>query len=131
MRPRKAPNRAFDRTAGSHPLAAAGQRGRWADQRPTHRDVVSEVTGHPCKSGRLLRLVDNLWNIRLSCPARAFWRTAIGANRPAVVVAKGQAARLAYISEEIKASGFVQQAITRSGWRGVQVAPAASPTAQK
>jgi polar amino acid transport system substrate-binding protein len=57
-----------------------------------------------------------------------------GANRPAVVVAKGQAARLAYISEfieEIKASGFVQQAITRSGWRGVQVAPAASPTAQK
>jgi polar amino acid transport system substrate-binding protein len=46
-----------------------------------------------------------------------------GANRPAVVVAKGQAARLAYISEfieEIKASGFVQQAITRSGWRGVQ-----------
>jgi polar amino acid transport system substrate-binding protein len=46
-----------------------------------------------------------------------------GANRPAVVVAKGQAALLAYISEfieEIKASGFVQQAITRSGWRGVQ-----------
>jgi polar amino acid transport system substrate-binding protein len=48
-----------------------------------------------------------------------------GANRPAVVVARGQAARLAYISEfieEIKASGFVQQSITRSGWRGVQVA---------
>jgi hypothetical protein len=40
-------------------------------------------------------------------------------------VARGQAARLAYISEfieEIKASGFVQQSITRSGWRGVQVA---------
>src|SRR4030095_6573516 len=46
-----------------------------------------------------------------------------GATRPAVVVAKGKAALLAYISEfieEIKASGFVQQAITRSGWRGVQ-----------
>jgi len=57
-----------------------------------------------------------------------------GANRPALVVAKGQAARLAYISEfieEIKASGYVQQAITRSGWRGVQVAPPASPHAQK
>jgi polar amino acid transport system substrate-binding protein len=57
-----------------------------------------------------------------------------GANRPALVVAKGQAARLAYISEfieEIKASGFVQQAITRSGWGGVQVAPPASPTVQK
>jgi polar amino acid transport system substrate-binding protein len=57
-----------------------------------------------------------------------------GANRPALVVAKGQAARLAYISEfieEIKASGFVQQAIARSGWRGVQVAPPASPPAHK
>lgn len=43
-----------------------------------------------------------------------------GVNRPAVVVAKGEAARLTYISqfiEEIKASGFVQQAITHSGWR--------------
>jgi polar amino acid transport system substrate-binding protein len=57
-----------------------------------------------------------------------------GVNRSAVVVAKGQAARLAYISEfieEIKASGFVQQAITRSGWRGVQVAPPTRPYAQK
>jgi hypothetical protein len=57
-----------------------------------------------------------------------------GANRPALVVAKGQAARLAYMSEfieEIKTSGFVQQAITRSGWRGVRVAPLASPTTRK
>lgn len=49
-----------------------------------------------------------------------------GVNRPAVVVAKGQRARLAYISEfieEIKASGFVAEAISRSGWRGVRVAP--------
>ena len=54
-----------------------------------------------------------------------------GVNRPAVVVAKGEAARLAYISqfiEEIKASGFVQQAIARSGWRGVRVAPPQAPT---
>jgi polar amino acid transport system substrate-binding protein len=57
-----------------------------------------------------------------------------GTNHPAMVVAKGQASRLAYISEfieEIKASGFVQEAITRSGWRGVRVAPPASPHAQK
>jgi polar amino acid transport system substrate-binding protein len=49
-----------------------------------------------------------------------------GVNRPAVVVAKGKAARLDYINqfiEEIKATGFVQQAIARSGWRGVRVAP--------
>jgi polar amino acid transport system substrate-binding protein len=48
-----------------------------------------------------------------------------GVNRAAVVVAKGEAARLAYISEfieEIKESGFVQRAIARSGWRGVRVA---------
>jgi polar amino acid transport system substrate-binding protein len=53
-----------------------------------------------------------------------------GVNRPAMVVAKGKTARLAYISEfieEIKASGFVQQAITRSGWRGVRVAPPQVP----
>ena len=53
-----------------------------------------------------------------------------GVNRAAVVVPKGNAARLAYLSEfieDIKASGFVQQAITRSGWRGVQVAPPQAP----
>jgi polar amino acid transport system substrate-binding protein len=57
-----------------------------------------------------------------------------GVNRPALVVAKGQAARLAYISEfieQIKASGFVQEAIRRSGWRGLQVAPPASPHSRK
>jgi ABC-type amino acid transport substrate-binding protein len=61
-------------------------------------------------------------------------RSPIRSVADAVVVAKGQAARLAYISEfieEIKASGFVQQSITRSGWRGVRVAPPASPHAQK
>jgi hypothetical protein len=39
---------------------------------------------------------------------------------------KGQAGWLAYLSafvEEAKASGVVQQAIDRSGWRGVHVAP--------
>jgi polar amino acid transport system substrate-binding protein len=52
----------------------------------------------------------------------------------AMVVQKGQAGRLAYISEfieEAKASGFVQRAIERAGERGVRVAPPGGPTAQK
>jgi polar amino acid transport system substrate-binding protein len=51
-----------------------------------------------------------------------------GANLPAVVVAKGQAARLAYISEFIenaKASGLIQQAIDRGGQAGYQMPPPA------
>jgi polar amino acid transport system substrate-binding protein len=50
-----------------------------------------------------------------------------GANLLGMVVSKGQAARLAYISEFIeqaKASGLVQQAIERAGLPGHQVAPA-------
>ena len=57
-----------------------------------------------------------------------------GANLAAMVVAKGQAERLAYIREfieEAKASGLVQRAITSAGWRGAQVAPAANLDAQK
>ena len=48
-----------------------------------------------------------------------------GANLPALVVAKGQTARLAYLSEfiaEAKASGLVQRAIERGGQAGYQVA---------
>jgi polar amino acid transport system substrate-binding protein len=51
----------------------------------------------------------------------------------AMAVPKGQAGRLAYISEfieEAKASGLVQQAIERAGVRGVQVAPAGNPGTQ-
>jgi polar amino acid transport system substrate-binding protein len=50
-----------------------------------------------------------------------------GANLVGMVVAKGQSARLAYITEfveQAKASGLVQQAIERSGLPGHQVAPA-------
>jgi polar amino acid transport system substrate-binding protein len=49
-----------------------------------------------------------------------------GANRLAMAVPKGEAGRLAYISEfveEAKASGLVQRAIERGGLRGVHVAP--------
>ncbi len=48
----------------------------------------------------------------------------------AMAVPKGQAGRLAYISEfieEAKASGLVQLAIERAGVRGVKVAPPAKP----
>jgi polar amino acid transport system substrate-binding protein len=49
-----------------------------------------------------------------------------GFNTLGMAVQKGQAGWLAYLSafvEEAKASGVVQQAIDRSGWRGVHVAP--------
>jgi hypothetical protein len=54
-------------------------------------------------------------------------------NPHAVAVPKGMAGRLAYVGEFIeqaKASGFVQQAIGRSGIHGVQVAPPAAPSAE-
>jgi polar amino acid transport system substrate-binding protein len=48
-----------------------------------------------------------------------------------IAVPKGQAGRLAYVSdfiEEAKASGLVQQAVERAGLHGVQVAPAGNPS---
>jgi polar amino acid transport system substrate-binding protein len=48
-----------------------------------------------------------------------------GANFLTIAVARGEAGRLAYFNEFIadaKASGLVQRAIDRAGWRGVQVA---------
>ena len=71
-----------------------------------------------------------LANYSAQLPGSRVLEDRYGVNRPAVVVAKGEAARLAYISqfiEEIKASGFVQQAIARSGWRGVRVALPQAP----
>jgi polar amino acid transport system substrate-binding protein len=49
-----------------------------------------------------------------------------GSNSVAMVVPKGQTARLAYMSEfveEAKASGFVQWAIEHAGLRGTLAAP--------
>lgn len=57
-----------------------------------------------------------------------------GANLIAIAVPKGQAGRLAYISEfieEAKASGLVQRAIERAGLRGYQVVSPGNPNAQK
>jgi polar amino acid transport system substrate-binding protein len=51
-----------------------------------------------------------------------------GFNTLALAVRKGQSDRLAYLSEfveEAKASGIVQRAIDRSGWKGLHVAPRA------
>lgn len=56
--------------------------------------------------------------------------TRYGANRQAMAVPKGNAGRLAYISEfieEAKASGLVQRAIEHGGLRGVHVAPLGNP----
>jgi len=52
-----------------------------------------------------------------------------GFNPIGMAVAKGHAARLAYLRafvEDAKASGLVQRAIDRASWRGIRVAPAAS-----
>jgi polar amino acid transport system substrate-binding protein len=56
-----------------------------------------------------------------------------GANINRMVVPKGKAGWLAYVSEfveEAKASGLVQKAIDRAGPRGVTVAPPGNPAAQ-
>ena len=56
-----------------------------------------------------------------------------GANFPALVVPKGKAERLAYVSEFVeaaKASGLVQRAIDRAGQAGYRVAPAKNGTAR-
>jgi polar amino acid transport system substrate-binding protein len=50
-----------------------------------------------------------------------------GANSVGMAVPKHHAGRLAYVNrfiEEAKASGMVQRALERAGWRGVEVAPA-------
>lgn len=51
----------------------------------------------------------------------------------AILVPKGHAGRLAYVSEfieEAKASGLVQQTIERAGLRGYQVSPPENPSAR-
>lgn len=56
-----------------------------------------------------------------------------GVNINRMVVPKGKAERLAYVSEfvnEAKASGLVQKAIERAGPRGVTVAPPGNPADQ-
>ena len=59
-------------------------------------------------------------------PGSRIWEGRYGFNSLGLSVPKGQAARLAFLSEfaeHAKASGIVQKAIERSGWRGIRVAP--------
>ncbi len=61
-------------------------------------------------------------------PGSRIWEGRYGFNSLAFSVPKGQTARLAYLSEfadHAKASGIVQRAIDRAGWRGTRVAPPA------
>jgi polar amino acid transport system substrate-binding protein len=72
----------------------------WASVRPALLDYSAHLSGSRVIEGRF------------------------GINLPAVVVAKGQSERLAYISEFIedaKASGLLQRAINRGGQAGYQV----------
>jgi len=60
-------------------------------------------------------------------PGSRVWEGRYGFNSLGFAVPKGHPERLAYVSafaELAKASGLVQQAIDRSGWHGIQVAPA-------
>jgi polar amino acid transport system substrate-binding protein len=53
-----------------------------------------------------------------------------GANQPAIVVPKGQTARLAYVTEFVeraKATGIIQRALDRAGEPGYRVAPPDPP----
>jgi polar amino acid transport system substrate-binding protein len=82
-------------------LLRSGRADAWASVRPALLDYSAELSGS--------RVVDD----------------SFGANFPALVVPKGKAARLAYISEfveEAKASGMVQRAIDRAGQPGYRVA---------
>ena len=89
------PGSAFD-------LLRLGRVSAWASTRPALLEFSSKLSGS--------RVLEDYF----------------GANFTAMTIAKGQPGRLAYICEfveEAKASGLVQRAIARSGWRGVHVAP--------
>jgi polar amino acid transport system substrate-binding protein len=61
-------------------------------------------------------------------PGSRVWEGRYGFNSLGFAVPKGKAARLAFLSEfaeRAKASGVIQQAIDRSGWNGIRVAPLA------
>jgi polar amino acid transport system substrate-binding protein len=90
-------------------LLRTGRAGAFASTRPTLLDYSTQLSGS--------RVLEDRY----------------GANINRMVVPKGHAGRLAYVSEfveEAKASGLVQKAIDRAGPRGVKVAPPGNPTDQ-
>jgi polar amino acid transport system substrate-binding protein len=87
-------------------LLRSGRVDAWASVRPALLDYSAELAGS--------RVLEDSY----------------GANFPALVVPKGKAERLAYISEFVeaaKASGSVQRAIDRAGQAGYRVAAPAKP----
>lgn len=95
---------AADTTDAAFDMLRSGRVDAWASVQPVLLDYSAHLTG--------------------SCVIEGHF----GANLPAMVVAKGQTARLAYIGEFIenaKASGLVQRVIDRSGQAGYQIAPPA------
>jgi polar amino acid transport system substrate-binding protein len=61
-------------------------------------------------------------------PGSRVWDGRYGFNSLGFAVPKGQAARLAFLSEfaeHAKASGIIKKAIDHSGWSGIRVAPPA------
>lgn len=91
-------------------LLRTGHAGAFASARPTLLDYSTQLPGS--------RVLEDRY----------------GANLNRMMVPKGSAARLAYVSvfvEEAKASGLVQKAIDRAGPRGTQVAPPGNPTTQQ
>ena len=87
-------------------LLRTGRADAWASVRPALLDYSAKLSGS--------RVLEDSY----------------GANFPALVVPKGQTARLAYISEFVeaaKASGVVKRAIDRAGQPGYRVAAPARP----
>jgi polar amino acid transport system substrate-binding protein len=87
-------------------LIEAGKVDAWASIRPTLAEHAAKLAG--------ARVLDESY----------------GANAPALVVPKGQAARLSYLTEFVeqsKASGAIQRALERAGERGFVVPPPDTP----
>lgn len=90
----------------SFALLRVGRVGAWASIRPTLHEFAALLPGS--------RVLDDSY----------------GANLPALVVPKGQDARLAYLCDFVEravASGLVQRAIERVGQRGYSSMPPAKP----
>jgi polar amino acid transport system substrate-binding protein len=83
-------------------LLRAGRADAWASTRPALMEFSTKMSGSQVLEG------------------------CFGANFTAMVIPKGKAERLAYISEfveDAKSSGLIERAVMNSGWRGVRVAP--------
>jgi polar amino acid transport system substrate-binding protein len=86
------------------------------------------------RAGAMASARPTLLSFSTQLPGSQVLEDCYGANINRIVVPKGSAGRLAYVSEfveEAKASGLVQKAIDRAGPPGTQVAPPGNPTTQQ